>query len=304
MAAHARRFVDDLVERGLASPSQRILSLASHGGHLEPFLRERGSSATVVERPLWIPSAPAGAYDLVVDSYLLAHLEDPRAALARLAILLAPGGTLALEFDDLTATLESGQWDAIGHGHPTYLSMSWLRSEFAALGLEVVDATRQPVYGGAIRLFARHGRGSDQAVEALLARDAAARADRPAGLEPLALALQRARRDVVAHLQAARAAGRRVVGYGAPSRAITFLNALGIGPELLPGIADRAAAKQGRIVPGVGIPIHAPETLVDRAARRGPGSHLEPRGRGSRLAAAGGGRRRASPGRHPRTWRT
>ena len=262
MAAHARGFVDDLVARVLATSERRILSLASHGGHIEPFLRERGASATIVEEPLTVPDASTGTYDLVIDNYLLAHLEHPRTALERMAALLAPGGTLALEYDDLLATVEGGQWDAIGHGHPVYLSLGWLTRELVAVGLIVVDAVPQPVYGGSVRAFARAGAYPGLSVDALLAREASAGIGAPKGLAPLAKALDHARVDVVPHLQGARAAGRRVVGYGAPARSITFLNALEIGPELLPLVVDRAPAKQGRTIPGVRIPIVAPEVLA------------------------------------------
>ncbi len=284
MAAHARGFVDDLVERGLATPSARILSLASHGGHLVPFLRERGSSSTVFEGPgpradrLAAEGQPVlighidgsgpetepgiGGFDLVIDSYLLAHLESPRAALARVSALLTPGGTLVLEFDDLLATVEGRQWDAIGHGHPVYLSLGWVKRELELLGTTIVEAIPQPVYGGALRVFAQVGGESRPSVDAQLASEASVGIGAPAGLAKLAGALDRARREVVPHLQAARAAGRRVVGYGAPDRAITFLNALETGPDLLPFVVDRAASKQGRTVPGVRVPIAAPEVLA------------------------------------------
>lgn len=265
MAAHAGRFVDDLIVRGLASPSSRVLSLASHGGHLAPALRDRGIPATSGDGGLSIPDVANGSVDLLVDNYLLAHLEHPRAALARMAGLLAPGGTLVLEFDDLLATVEGGQWDAIGLGHPVYLSLGWLHQELSSVGLAVFDAVPQPVYGGALRIFARAGGAPIPSVAARLARELSAGIGTPAGLAPLATAVERARRDVVPHLRAARAAGRRVAGYGAPGRAITFLNALDIGPDLLPFVADRSMAKQGRMVPGVRIPIVSPEALMNRA---------------------------------------
>ena len=262
MAAHAGQFVDDLVARGLAAPSRRVLSLASHGGHLVPFLRERGVPATIGNDRLAIPDEPKGAVDLVIDSYLLAHLERPRGALARMCGLLAPGGTLVLEFDDLLAIVEGSQWDAIGHGHPVYLSLGWLQRELESVGLNVVEAIRQPVYGGALRIFARAGCSQEWSVDERLALEASAGIGTPGGLAPLAAAVDQARREVLPHLRAARAAGRRIAGYGAPGRAVTFLNALGIGPELLPFIADRAPTKQGRIIPGVGVPIVAPEVFA------------------------------------------
>lgn len=264
MAAHAGRFVDDLVARGLANPSSRVLSLASHGGHLAPALGERGIDARIGDERLSLPDEPAASFDLLIDNYLLAHLEHPRAALAKMAGVLAPGGTLVLEFDDLLATVEGGQWDAIGLGHPVYLSLRWLHQELGAIGLVIVDAIPQPVYGGALRIFARAGATSMPSVAARLALELSAGIGTPSGLGPLAIAVHRARRDVVPHLRAARAAGRRVAGYGAPGRAITFLNALDIGPDLLPFVADRSVGKQGRVVPGVRVPIVSPEALLSR----------------------------------------
>src|SRR6185369_13329910 len=58
MSRHARAFVDDLAERGLATGTAQILTLASHGGHLAPFLAERGLDPTVLE------AVPTRAADL------------------------------------------------------------------------------------------------------------------------------------------------------------------------------------------------------------------------------------------------
>lgn len=283
MFAHAQRFAHELAARGLVS-DRKVLSLASHGGHLAPFIREHGVAVSIMERhaahaarleatgetvirvdiddPTTGPLAGTGTFDLVVDAYLLGHLEHPRDALGRLVALLAPGGSLVVEFDDLLATVAGGQWDAIGHGHPTYLSLGWVVSELEHLGLGIVDAEPQPVYGGAMRIYAQAARSRGASLSTLLAREAAAGIGRPQGLAPLADALARACRDVVPHLRAARDAGRPVVGYGAPGRSITFLNALGIGPDLLPYVVDRAPSKQGRLIPGVEIPIRPIEALA------------------------------------------
>jgi hypothetical protein len=59
-----------------------------------------------------------------------------------------------------------------------------------------------------------------------------------------------------------RTARRRVVAYGAPSRAVTLLNAAGIDRSLLAYAADAATAKQGRRIPGTDIPIVEPDDLV------------------------------------------
>ena len=284
MAEHGRLLVADLERRGLVSPASRIVTVASHGGHLGPLLRERGFASTALdgsavrvrrlraagEKVLaWspagrdpVPAAASAASDLVVDLYLMNHVQHPRVALRRLVSLVAPRGTLVIEYDDLAANVREGIWDSIGSGHPVYPTLTWLAPELEGLGLQIVDAVERHVYGGAMQIIARAGEPRGSSVAALLEREAAAGLSRPEGLAPLADAAERARRDVVPYLRAARDAGRTVVGYGAPARSITFLNALEIGPDLLPYVVDRAAAKHGRAIPGVQIPILRPDTLV------------------------------------------
>ena len=52
-----------------------------------------------------------------------------------------------------------------------------------------------------------------------------------------------------------------MAGYGAPAKANTLLNYCGVGPELLPFTVDISPHKQGRYLPGVQIPIFAPDHL-------------------------------------------
>jgi hypothetical protein len=57
--------------------------------------------------------------------------------------------------------------------------------------------------------------------------------------------------------------GKRIAGYGAPAKASTLLNYCGIGAEMIDYTVDRNPHKQGRLVPGTRIPIHAPEMLAE-----------------------------------------
>ena len=285
MTAHARSFAADLVTRGLAASNMRVLSVASHGGHLAPFLSEIGLRPVVldgleerarrlrsegvaalhgtIDGTTLVPELEHEQFDLIVDNYLLSHVDQPRVALARMAALLAPTGTLVVEFDDLAAKVVGGQWDAIRHGHRSYLAVSWVRAELGRLGLTIVDAVAYPVYGGAVRIYARrHGRPA-ASVDALLEKDSFEGIDRPIGLARLGEAVERSRRDVLSYLRAAKSAGRPIVGYGAPARSVTFLNTLGVDPELLPFVVDRSPAKIGRAVPGVRIPIRPVASLGD-----------------------------------------
>lgn len=280
MQRHAGAFAAELVVVGRARPA-RILEMASHGGHLWPFFREIGVASTVLEASEvraeglrraganvvvggieTIDASRSGSFDLVVDNYLLAHLNRPALALANMASLVAPGGRLVIEFDHLLPTILGRQFDAVRHGHHAYLTLGWIAQTLADHGMAVVDAQPQPVYGGALRVTAERGSASGSAaVESVLAAERAADLDRDGAYRKFQIDVQRSMSVVREYLAAARGAGRTVVGYGAPARAVTFLNAFGIGPDLLPFTVDRAVFKHGREVPGTGIPIHSLEHL-------------------------------------------
>ena len=57
--------------------------------------------------------------------------------------------------------------------------------------------------------------------------------------------------------------GDRIAAYGAAAKGSTLLNYAGIGQETLDFVVDRSPHKQGRFMPGVHLPIYAPERLLE-----------------------------------------
>ena len=52
-----------------------------------------------------------------------------------------------------------------------------------------------------------------------------------------------------------------VVGYGAPAKGNTLLNYCGVRTDLLEYTVDRSPHKQGRFLPGMHIPVYAPDQI-------------------------------------------
>jgi hypothetical protein len=78
------------------------------------------------------------------------------------------------------------------------------------------------------------------------------------GLEDDARATAAGLRD---WLLAERAAGRKVLGYGAASRAVALLCEAKIDRSLLPAIVDASPSKHGLRMPGTDIPVVGPDRL-------------------------------------------
>jgi hypothetical protein len=254
---------------GLAGPGQRVAEYGSlHGGSWLPLLTGRGLTAVGDGEPA----------DVVLDCFGLMHAADQAAAMADRAARVAPGGVLLLQFHSLEAIITGGQWNALRHGHYAYYSTTALIPMLSRAGFSPRTAWRFGLYGGTVLLAARRdadGTGhtdgassanstgrADGAVNDLLASEAHAGVTDPAVLRSLgdsALARASALHDWLA---AENAADRRVLGYGAASRAVALLRRSGVDRRLLPGVADASPGKQGLRMPGTDIPVISPGQLV------------------------------------------
>ena len=67
--------------------------------------------------------------------------------------------------------------------------------------------------------------------------------------------------DFAAFLIDAKRKGLKVGAYGAAAKGNTLMNFAGTRPDLIPYVVDKAAAKQGKFMPGSRIPIVAPDHL-------------------------------------------
>jgi hypothetical protein len=190
---------------------------------------------------------------------------DPDDVAAGIATLLAPEGRAVLEFDHVLPLMLDRRFDSIRHGHYSYLGLRSISALLNRHGLAVLDAIPQPVYGGALRIVVGHADAASPAASVADVLEAEERAGL-AGLgayEAFAGGVLERMAQLRGFLDERRAGGEVVVGYGAPSRGNTLLNASGVGADLLAYTVDRSPLKQGRRLPGSGIPIHEPRRILE-----------------------------------------
>jgi hypothetical protein len=73
--------------------------------------------------------------------------------------------------------------------------------------------------------------------------------------------VKKTKRKLLQFLITAKGQGKSLVGYGAAAKGNTLLNFCGIRTDFLDYTVDRNPHKQGRLLPGSGIPIHPPERI-------------------------------------------
>ena len=284
---HARRFVDTISTRLALNETTKVVEIASNDGYLlQHFVARRipvlgiepaanvaraavEKGIPTVVRFFGVDTAEhvrqmTGQADLIVGNNVLAHVPDLNDFVRGLAVLLAQGGSVTMEFPHLIRLMEGNQFDTIYHEHFSYLSLLVVCDVFRAHGLRVYDVEEIPTHGGSLRIYACHSRAEIRergAVNSLLAREQDYGITRPDSYEQFAERVMETKRRLLEFLIDARRAGKRIVGYGAPGKGNTLLNYCGIRTDFLDYTVDRNPYKQGKFLPGTHIPIHGPERI-------------------------------------------
>jgi SAM-dependent methyltransferase len=278
---HAERFVGLAVERLALGPESLVIEVASNDGYLLQFVAARGIPCLGIEPTANTASVARdrgittlvqffgksmaeavvrehGYANLIVANNVLAHVPNLNDFVAGLAIALAPGGTITVEFPHLLQLVSQNQFDTIYHEHFSYFSFHTAQMVFRRHGLRIWDVEKLTTHGGSLRLWACHPESTlaeTPAVKSLLAEEAKAGMqdmDWYIGFQEVA---DRIKNDFLAFLLDCKRQGKTVVGYGAAAKGNTLLNYAGVRPDLLPFVVDASPHKQGRFLPGSRIPV-------------------------------------------------
>jgi len=217
-------------------------------------------SRTLAERVL----AEHGPADAIVAANVLCHLPQIHDVAAGLALLLAPDGIVISEDPYLGDMLAKTAYDQIYDEHVFMFSATTLAGAFARHDLQLIEVLPQTTHGGSLRcVWARTGTYIPAAgVADLIAREHAQGLGRPETYQRFREACERSRAQLRDLLDDLRRQGRRIAGYGATSKSTTVTNYCGIGPGDLELIADTTPIKQGKLSPGMHIPVTAHEAFA------------------------------------------
>jgi hypothetical protein len=204
-----------------------------------------------------------GPAKVVTATNVFAHIEDVHSVVDNIRGLLADDGTFISESHYLASLVETLQYDTIYHEHLRYYTLSSVEQLLARHGLEIFFAKRIPTHGGSIRIYAapKGVRRPDAAVSEIRRQEAAL------SLE----SLKEFRRRVVgsklalyALIQKLKAEGQRIYGIGAPSRASTLVNYVGLDDGILDCVLEiKGSYKIGKYMPGTLIPVVDEARLFD-----------------------------------------
>ena len=280
--AHAKKYVDEMIERFGLSKSSMVGEVAANDGYLLQFVNERGINSYGIEPTASTANAArqkgveiiqdflnmslakelhrqGRTVDLLVANNVLAHVPDINDFSQACHTLLKPNGVFTCEFPHLLNLISQHQFDTIYHEHFSYLSFGTVVNIFAKNGLSVFDVDKLGTHGGSLRVYAQR---SDTGIHQVSVKvEELINEENNAGMTTIAFYrgfqehAEKVKNNFLKFLIEKKEDGKLVVGYGAAAKGNTLLNFAGVKSDLIKYVVDRSPHKQGKFMPGSRIPI-------------------------------------------------
>lgn len=197
-----------------------------------------------------------GQAKIITATNVFAHIEDVHEIVDCILELLRDDGIFISESHYLLPLVETLQYDTIYHEHLRYYSVTALKYLLEMHGLEIIHTKRIPTHGGSVRVYAaRKGKYPVRdSVAASLAVEAKELTDTK--LKAFKTNVVNSKLSLYALLKDIKAKGQRVYGVGAPSRASTLINYVGLDDGILDCVLEiKGSYKIGKYIPGTTIPV-------------------------------------------------
>lgn len=205
-----------------------------------------------------------GKAKMVTAANVFAHIEDIHEIVECILELLTDDGIFVSESHYLVSLIETLQYDTIYHEHLRHYSLTSLKRLLEMHGLEVIRARRISTHGGSIRVYAaRAGKYPvDASVGEILTMEATELT--PEKLRSFRSRVVQTKLDLYVLLREIKARGHRIYGIGAPSRASTLINYVGLDDGILDCVLEiQGSYKIGKYIPGTLIPVLEESRLFD-----------------------------------------
>jgi len=197
-----------------------------------------------------------GRAKIVTATNVFAHIENIHEIVESILLMLDEDGIFISESHYLVPLLETLQYDTIYHEHLRYYALQSLQFLLEMHGLEIIHAKRIPTHGGSIRVYAaRQGhRPVQPSVADILSMEQ--RALTWDAFMDFRRRVSQSKLDLMAMLKSVRGRGERVYGVGAPSRASTLVNYVGLDDSIVDCVLEiKGSYKIGKMMPGTLIPV-------------------------------------------------
>jgi novobiocin biosynthesis protein NovU/D-mycarose 3-C-methyltransferase len=280
MTEHFERYAETVTRRLDLTREDNIVDVGSNDGTLLKAFQKRGIRVLGIEpaRNVALIAEQGGVptmteyFDLelakrlqkvrlVTANNIMSHVGNLKGFLATVAQVLRPDGSFVFEVPWVADVLKNNSFDMIYHEHLSYFGLKPLTRALREEELFLVDLEYYPaIHGGTFRGFASPS--PDEPSPAV--REMSAREEEEAdfwALKGFSERVPKLAYELRSMLLGLKREGKRIAGYGAPAKATILLNYCKIGRDILDYTSDTTPLKQGKFIPGVGVPVVDPQQV-------------------------------------------
>lgn len=278
LSAHFASIAQEVHQRFFPGETgRRVLDIGSNDGTQLRHFQERGFEVVGVESSVTpariaqesgIPTVHAffnsdalpllgGQFDAINAAGVFFHLEELHSVTDAVRQALTPDGVFVVQFLSMSQIIRNGAFDQIYHEHLLYYNLATLGKLLHRHGLEIFDAYLSPIHGGSMIAFVGHPgrRAPSDRLVALVEEERKSATNEEATYLAFAKRIHQMREENLHYLDDAKAAGKNILGLGAPAKGNTLLNYYGVGTQYLDALVERNELRRGLYSPGMHIPV-------------------------------------------------
>lgn len=281
---HFKKYAEEALRPLISSKDDLVIDIGGNDGVLLSFVKDYARVLNIdpadnlasLSEARGVPFYPAfftsqtaddiiakyGKAKVVVANNVFAHTDPLRDVFKGIAKLIGKDGVFICEVHWQKHLIEEGAFDQIYHEHLCFHSLHSLRHLVESAGMKIYDVQIVPTQGRSLRIFVAKDRTPTPNVERVLAEEERVGLIDEAAHRSFGRNIEGEKEKLLTLLRNLKAAGKKIVGYGAPAKGNTLLNYYGIGPDILDYLTDTTPLKQGLYSPGMHIPIVSPEKLL------------------------------------------
>ncbi|MHB9023852.1 MAG: methyltransferase domain-containing protein [Armatimonadota bacterium] len=193
------------------------------------------------------------------------HLEELHSVTDGIREALREDGVFVVQFLYMKRIVENMAFDQIYHEHLLYYNLQTIETLLQRHGLALFDAYLSPIHGGSIMGFVTHRgtREPSERLQTLRRREEDAHSNDIETYRDFADRIRVMKEENLAYLNAAKRAGKRIYGLGAPVKGNTLLNYFGVGTDYLDYLVEKNPLRKGLFSPGMHIPVVLEDELTE-----------------------------------------
>lgn len=207
-----------------------------------------------------------GKARIIFAANVFAHIDNLDGVMEGVRTLLEDDGVFIFEVHRFADMLVTKCFDQIYHEHLCYFTLRPLEHLLGQFGMRIFDVKKIPIHGESFHIHAaKEGNNNFE-------RESVARMREEESLMGLddvqthisfADEVGKLKNHIREMLVGIKSSGKRIVGYGAPSKGNTLLNYCDIDNNIVDYIVDTTPFKQGLFTPGSRIPIYPPQRIYE-----------------------------------------